>query len=76
MDTDNITQFQSRHELHRHFVDVDGPYRKRLTRPEQALIIAIYLASITLALVVIGYGYDVMKPDEWRSIAELFWAAR
>lgn len=76
VDTQDFTKFQQKHELHRHFVDLDGPHRKRLTRTEQALLIAFYVASVSLACAFFGFAYDVLKPDEWASIGQLMGVVR
>lgn len=76
VDTNNVTQFQARHELHRHFADLDGPYKPRLTRLEACGVVLVYVASALVSLALMGYGYDVLKPDEWASIGELLGMAR
>lgn len=57
VDTNNVTQFQSRHELHRHFADVDGPYT-RATWKDWLKVLAFYVVTTAiLALAGFGTGY-------------------
>ena len=59
VDTNNVTQFQARHDLHRHFVEMEGPYT-RTTWRDWLKVVGAYLAGAAVLTAVgfaVGYAW-------------------
>ena len=59
VDTNNVTQFQARHDLHRHFVEMEGPYTRTTWRDWIKVVGAYLLGTAALAGVGLAAGYIV-----------------
>ena len=59
VDTNNVTQFQARHDLHRHFVEMEGPYTRTTWRDWAKVFVAYCLGTAALAGMGLAAGYIV-----------------
>lgn len=77
IDTNNVAQFQSKNDLHRLFAPgVIESHRAPMTTLEKVLLVLIYLASMTIVCMVIGWGYEEINRIDWHAVGELLGVKR
>lgn len=77
IDTDNVVHFQSKNDLHRLFAPgVIESHRAPMTTLEKVLLVLIYLASLTIVCMVIGWGYEEISRMDWQAVAQLLGVKR
>lgn len=77
IDTDNVVQFQAKNDLHRLFAPgVIESHKAPMTTVEKVLLVLIYLASLTIVCMVIGWGFEELKRIDWHAVGELLGVMR